>query len=136
MSRQSHYDWLETDPEYPALFAQAKEKAVATLEAEARHRAIKGVQKVVTHQGRVVMVPVDKDGKVVPKESAAFVGEVPLIEHEYSDTLLIFLMKVADPQKYARFERPTAMTLIQNNIQAGPEEITLTIPPPKVIGRD
>jgi len=63
------------------------------------------------------------------------VGEAPLIEHEYSDTLLIFLMKGADPQKYARFERPTAMTLIQNNIQDGHEEITLTIPLPKVIGR-
>lgn len=56
---------------------------------------------------------------------------VPLIEHKYSDTLLIFLMKGADPKRYAQFERPE--TPIKNNIAAQAEAVTLTIPPPKVI---
>lgn len=74
--RSSHRDWL-ADPEYAARFAEAHEDACDSLETEARRRAVEGVDK-----------PVYQGGKKV--------GTV----REYSDTLLIFLMKGAIPDKY------------------------------------
>ena len=77
MSRQTHYSWLDHDPEYAAAFADAKETAVAVLEKEARRRAVEGVDKPV-YQGR------------------RLVGHI----REYSDVLLIFLLKAARPDVY------------------------------------
>lgn len=77
ISRTSHYNWMEKDPEYPALFKAAEEQAIDRLEQEARRRALEGVEK-----------PVYQGGKLV--------GTV----REYSDTLLIFLLKGAKPDKY------------------------------------
>lgn len=75
--RSSHYYWMEHDPEYPVLFAEAAHKANDALEAEARRRAVVGTDKPV-YQGKEL------------------VGTI----REYSDTLLIFLMKGALPSKY------------------------------------
>jgi hypothetical protein len=77
VSRQTHYDWLKDDPEYPALFRHAEKQACDRLEQEARRRAVEGVKKPVFHGGKQVGVV-----------------------QEYSDTLLIFLMKGAMPHKY------------------------------------
>lgn len=75
--RSSHYYWMEHDPDYPALFVAAGAKANDSLEREAMRRAVDGVDK-----------PVYQGGKQV--------GTI----REYSDTLLIFLMKGAIPGKY------------------------------------
>ena len=82
VGRRTHYDWM-ADPEYAARFADAEQEAVDALEAEARRRAVVGVEEPVGwYQG----VP----GEYVRK---------------YSDTLLIFLLKGAKPEKYReRFE--------------------------------
>jgi hypothetical protein len=77
ISRQSHYEWLRDDPNYPALFRSADEQASERLEQEARRRAVEGVEKPVFHKGEVC-------------------GTI----REYSDTLLIFLLKGAKPEKY------------------------------------
>lgn len=76
VSRQAHYNWLG-DPEYADKFAAASEEAVDSLEAEARRRAV---------QGNVE--PVFQGGKQV--------GEI----RKFSDTLLIFLLKGARPERY------------------------------------
>lgn len=76
IERKSHYLWLE-DEEYVAAFQEARVAAAEKLEQEARRRAVEGTQK-----------PVFQGGKQV--------GAV----QEYSDTLLIFLMKGAMPEKY------------------------------------
>ena len=60
-----------------ARVAEAREEACDALEAEARRRAVEGVRKPVYYRGEIV-------------------GTVK----EYSDTLLIFLMKGAMPEKY------------------------------------
>lgn len=78
ISRQSHYDWLATDPEYAEAFRHADDAAGDRLEAEARRRAVEGVDEPVYHKGEVV-------------------GYI----RKYSDTLLIFLLKGAKPDKYA-----------------------------------
>lgn len=74
--RSAHYEWLN-DPAYAEAFLAAQEEAVEALELEARRRAEKGVVKPVYYQGEVC-------------------GTV----REYSDTLLIFLLKAARPEKY------------------------------------
>lgn len=76
IDRQTHYAWLK-DPEYAAAFADAEEKSVDALEAEARRRGIYGTEEPVYHNGQIV-------------------GSI----RKYSDTLLIFLLKGAKPQKY------------------------------------
>ena len=77
IDRGTHYDWLQKDPEYRAQFERAQEVAIQALEDEAVRRAYEGVERPV-YQG----------------------GEKVGVIREYSDTLLIFLLKGARPQKY------------------------------------
>ena len=78
VERKSHYLWMAKDPAYVEAFAAAGEQAGDRLEQEARRRAIEGVTEPVWYRGQKV-------------------GEV----QKYSDTLLIFLLKGAKPEKYA-----------------------------------
>jgi hypothetical protein len=54
----------------------------------------------VIHRGQVASAWVDGDGNYVPEGSAQAARRVPLTIREYSDTLLIFLLKAARPEKY------------------------------------
>jgi hypothetical protein len=74
-----HYDWLD-DAEYESQFAVAQEEAVQHLEAEVYRRGVEGVNEPVWYQGQ-------RCGVV----------------RKYSDTLLIFLLKGTQPEKYAQF---------------------------------
>jgi hypothetical protein len=69
IKRQTHRSWLEDDHVYRARFAAACEEATDALEAEARRRALHGVEEDVYHEGRVVGT-----------------------RRVYSDELLIFLL--------------------------------------------
>ena len=77
INRGTHYDWLQADPEYKAKFERAQEVAIQALEDEAVRRAYEGVERPV-YQG----------------------GEKVGVIREYSDTLLIFLLKGLRPAKY------------------------------------
>ena len=77
IDRQTYYDWSKSDPEFVKAAEAAYDMAGERLEQEARRRAVEGVQKPVWYQGR-------ECGVVT----------------EYSDTLLIFLLKGAKPDKY------------------------------------
>lgn len=77
ITRQMHYDWLEDDIEYAKAFEQAKDEAAATLEDEAVRRAVDGTTKPIFYQG-------EKCGEV----------------QEYSDSLMMFLLKGLRPDKY------------------------------------
>ena len=76
IARKTHYAWME-NPEYAEAFGLATEEAAQRLEAEARRRAEEGVEEPVFYKGK-------KCGVVT----------------KYSDTLLIFLLKGAMPDKY------------------------------------
>ncbi len=78
VGRSSHYRWLEEDPEYREAFELAKEQAGDLLESEAIRRAFEGV--------------------VEP--TGWYKGEPGAYVRRYSDTLLIFLLKGAMPEKY------------------------------------
>ncbi len=91
-----HYDWMDLDLQYIKDFAAKGQESLERLEAEARRRAAVGVEKPVLYAGNQVLVedmsqPLGPDGKR-PKKL--------LTEREYSDILLIFLMKGLAPQKY------------------------------------
>ncbi len=77
---------MQEDSGYPERFEQAKRVAADKLEGEARRRAVDGVYRLKYFNGEPVMDP--RTGK-------------HYIEHDYSDTLLIFLLKGALPEKYA-----------------------------------
>jgi hypothetical protein len=77
IDRGTHYDWLKEDPEYKAASEDAIEQAADVLEEEAVRRAVKGVKRPV-YQG----------------------GELVGYVQEYSDTLLIFLLKGNKPAKF------------------------------------
>lgn len=86
---RTHYFWNSTDKEYAEEFAEAREYVSDMLEAEAIRRATAGVQRRVLYRGEQVMVKDEKTGKLTP-----------LIEHQHSDTLLIFLLKGNRPEKF------------------------------------
>jgi len=115
ISRESHYRWLEED-DYPLAFQYANDIAVDALEEEARRRAHKGLQRQKFHQGMPIMTecePNDPQGHEVEWR-----GEMtwvkPYIEHEYSDTLLIFLLKAKRPDVFR--DKPIEVNQNQTNI--------------------
>ena len=81
IGRSSHYRWLN-DADYAEEFEQAKKDAVDVLEAEARRRAVEGWEEPV----------------------GWYKGQAGGTVRRYSDTLLIFLLKGAAPQKYRERE--------------------------------
>jgi hypothetical protein len=77
IERQNHYNWINEDPNYVKAFEYAKEAAADRLEQEARRRAVEGVDKPIYYKGR----------------------KIDTIK-EYSDTLLIVLLKGIRPEKF------------------------------------
>jgi hypothetical protein len=78
LNRCTPYKWREKDEAFAAAWDAASEEAADRLEKEAWRRAVEGTEKPVYQGGKLV-------GKV----------------REYSDTLLIFLLKGNRPGKYA-----------------------------------
>ena len=77
IGRQTAYDARASDPHFSGLWIEAVAIADEMMEAEARRRAVEGTLRPVFQGGKTV-------GKI----------------REYSDTLLIFLLKAHKPEKY------------------------------------
>jgi hypothetical protein len=77
LPRSCVYDWRDADPEFAADWAAAVELGCDALEDEAVRRGCDGWLKPVYHQGK----------------------EIGAIQ-EYSDTLLIFMLKARRPAKF------------------------------------
>nr|BDD45126.1 hypothetical protein 14 [bacterium] len=77
ISRETVRRHKNENPEFSKAYAAAQQEALTALEDEARRRAVNGVEKPVFHKGEVC-------------------GYVK----EYSDTLLIVLLKAHMPEKY------------------------------------
>lgn len=81
VGRGAHYSWMneegERGDEYRAEFKLAMQEANDSLEVEARRRAVAGVDKPIYYKGQLVTT-------------------LKL----YSDNLLMFLMKAADPARF------------------------------------
>lgn len=88
IARRSHYYWLDTRE-----YVDARDEAVDRLEMEARRRGVDGVEAPIYYGGEPVY-----ENKLDPKT-----GEVAIklaTRRKYSDTLLMFLLKAARPEKY------------------------------------
>lgn len=75
--RQSHYNWMRDDATYPPRFEAAEKAASRSLEDEAVRRAAHGLKKAVWYKGKVVGY-----------------------ETEFSDSLLLALLKGNNPEKF------------------------------------
>lgn len=77
IDRGTHYKWLD-DPKYAVAFGSADAEAGDVLEAEARRRAVEGVDE----------------------PAGWYKGEPGGYVRRYSDTLLIFLLKGRKPEVF------------------------------------
>lgn len=76
-NRADVYRWKEHDEQFMLAWNIAETEATETMEQEAYRRAVQGTDKPIYQSG-------------------ALVGTV----REYSDTLLIFMLKARSPEKY------------------------------------
>ena len=94
VARSSHYRWLDESAVYREAFESAREDAADTLEAEAYRRAVERVEKLTGWYKGVA------GGSVL----------------EYSDNLLMFLLKGIRPDKFKdRVEFKGALASIDLN---------------------
>lgn len=84
IARSTCYRIRRADPDLAEAWTDAIEEAVDVLEAEARRRALEGVERPLVGAGKLIR---DDDGKVV-------------MVREYNDRLLEFLLKALRPDKY------------------------------------
>jgi hypothetical protein len=90
----------EQDEDFARQWREALEESTDDLVLEARRRALQGVRKFRFHQGDLIRVPLtDEKGAEILDETGQPVM-VPYVEHEYSDTLIIFLLKAHRPAVY------------------------------------
>jgi len=86
ISRWTAYRNREADADFAQQWTDALEDAADVMEKEAWRRAVKGVEKPVF-------------GRVFDEEVGTTTGIVG-VERQYSDVLLIFLLKGARPDKF------------------------------------
>jgi hypothetical protein len=84
--RRTFYNRRDADPEFAAAVAEALEDGCDLLEAEARRRAVEGVPRP----------KFDRAGRPIIDPATG----LQYVEREYSDTLLIVLLKAHRPEKF------------------------------------
>jgi hypothetical protein len=85
IDRRQHTRWYKASADYRSWFDEAQEAMAQMLEDEAIRRAHEGVKRPVLYKGRPVHI-----GS----------GRKILYETEYSDQLLVMLLKRFRPQQY------------------------------------
>lgn len=82
ISRQTHYVWMKNDDEYAEKYEEVRLMLVDNLEDAAYERAVNGVERKVY-----------------------FKGEEVGTQTEYSDQLLVVLLKANMPEKYKEINK-------------------------------
>ena len=127
IARRTHYDWLEHDAAYALEFRDAVDEAADALEHEARRRALEGNRRYKFNKDGTPICHPDQYGENPENGKLGIVGQFKAyVEHEYSDTLLIFLLKGARPEKYADHHKHSGTgkngAVLLEAIVAGPAE--------------
>lgn len=113
ISRNNHYDWMKSDPKYPARYKEALERATDAAEDEMRRRALRGVWEPNIFQGRftyeqeeVEIEPAvtDKKGRVIQPAKTEWrdVKTKPLGVYRKSDPMLMFWLRAWKPERYRK----------------------------------
>jgi len=84
--RQTHYNWMADDPDYPTMFKEAKEMFADSLRYEATRRGRDGVRSYKFYQGKPILDPVTQE---------------PYYENVWSDQLLLAQLKANVPEEYS-----------------------------------
>jgi hypothetical protein len=105
IERRLHYNWLADDPDYPKQFEAAQREAAQILEDEAIRRAHEGIVKPLTYKGQFSYKTRPKknaDGSLVIENGKTVYEEygAPLAIREYSDGMMMFLLRGFMPAKY------------------------------------
>lgn len=108
LNRSLHYTWLERDKKYLAAYIQADAEFTESLIDEAITRGRDGKVKPVIWQGKAAGRYVDIAGATVREDDPDFAIKaksfVPLNVQEYSDRLLMFLIKARKPEYRESFK--------------------------------
>lgn len=99
IGRTTAYRFRGQDASFAAEWDDAMQDAADLLELEAVRRARTGVRDPVIYQGKPCGAWVNDKGEIV-SEGTPGAKLVPLTVTKYSDTLLMFLLKGARPEKY------------------------------------
>lgn len=108
ITRSHVYDLRRADPQFSGEWDAAMEEASDRMENEARRRAHDGLMRKKFHHGQPIIDPVT--------------GE-QYVEMEYSDTLLMFLLKGSRPEKFrertdVRMEGKAQMEVVEEIVYA------------------
>lgn len=95
--REAHYRRLEGNPAYREAFDRAFREGIDACEEEAVRRSVIGVSRPVLYHGKPVWVEVD------PGNPDA--GLRLLMETEYSDTLLLAILRARKPEYREKVEQ-------------------------------
>ena len=100
VGKWTHMGWMKRR-NYREAYQLARRIAADNIESEAIRRAVEGVKRMRFYRGRPITVPVlDDDGLPVRDEETGAIVMEPYIEYEYSDALLIILLKALLPKRY------------------------------------
>lgn len=105
--RDTAYAHKEKDEAFAARWEAALEIACDALELEARRRAAEGLVRYKFNDGKPILDPVTKK---------------PYFEREYSDTLLIFLLKAHRPEKFRETVRSVNLNLTAEELAKLPDD--------------
>ena len=127
IDRTSHYYWTKNDPAYPALFAEAKLKAIDAWQDEMVERAMIGVFEPTTYKGAFVypVIGYEKDPETTkPDANRPIFSQTPYGIWRKSDRLLEFLLKGAKPEVYGdRVEHRGKVAQQQLKVEGTMEEL-------------
>lgn len=100
IDRSTAYKARDRNSRFKAEWDDALEEATDELEREARRRALDGVERMKIYKGAPVLIPVVDDEGIVQRDEKGELKLTPYVEREYSDTLMIFLLKAHRPDKF------------------------------------
>jgi hypothetical protein len=103
-----HYEWLKTDPTYPARFKEAMQIGIRMLEDHAVRLAHEGRRRLVTFKGRPVKDPVTGGW---------------LYETEFDSQVLMFLLKAYDRKRFGDKLDTTLGPNWNGNLEDLPDEL-------------
>lgn len=100
ISRSVVYERRDSDDAFAQAMREALDDATDDLELEARRRAHDGVRKPVIYKGELMGRWVGPTGEAVADGKVEGAKFIPLTVLEYSDSLLMFLLKAHRPAVY------------------------------------